>query len=472
MGKVTGFLEIDRRDRTTRPAADRVREFKEFVIPLGQEGTKEQAARCMDCGIPFCHNGCPVNNQIPDWNDLVYRDEWQNALSNLHSTNNFPEFTGRICPAPCEASCTLNLIDAPVTIKTIECAIVDRGWDEGWIAPQPAEHKLGKKVAVIGAGPAGMACAQQLGRTGYDVHLYEKNAKAGGLLRYGIPDFKMEKHHIDKRVEQMEGEGVTFHYNANVGVDVSSKDLMKEYDAVVVSGGAEYPRDLPIEGRDLAGVHFAMDFLPQQNRRVGGEALGNVEPIMANGKHVIVIGGGDTGSDCIGTSVRHGALSVTQLEIMPMPPEKEDKLMTWPDWPLKLRTSSSHQEGAEREFAVMTQKLTGPDGNVEKLHCIRVDEKMQPIAGTEFELKADLVLLAMGFIHPVHEGLLTELGVELDGRGNVAADTSTYQSSDEKVFACGDMRRGQSLVVWAIREGRQCAREVDVFLTGSSNLPR
>ena len=472
MGKVTGFLEIDRRDRKTKSASDRVRSFKEFIIPLGDEGTKEQAARCMDCGIPFCHNGCPVNNQIPDWNDLVYHGDWLKASLNLHSTNNFPEFTGRICPAPCEASCTLNLIDEPVTIKTIECAIVDRGWAEGWIKPELPTHKIGKKVAIIGAGPAGMACAQQLARTGYDVHLYEKNAKAGGLLRYGIPDFKMEKHHIDRRVEQMEAEGVTFHYNTNVGVDTSTSDLMAEYDAVVVSGGSEAPRDLPIEGRDLSGIHFAMDFLPQQNRRVSGEPLGDVQPIMASGKHVVVIGGGDTGSDCIGTSVRHGALSVTQLEIMPTPPEKEDKLMTWPDWPLKMRTSTSHEEGADREFAVMSQKFTGDDGRVKKLHCIRVDDKMQPIAGTEFELKADLVLLAMGFVHPVKEGMLEDLAVELDGRGNVAADTSTYQTSQEKVFACGDMRRGQSLVVWAIREGRQSAREVDVFLTGGSNLPR
>ncbi|MBG51807.1 MAG: glutamate synthase subunit beta [Parvibaculaceae bacterium] len=472
MGKVTGFLEIDRHDRTNKPAADRVRGYNEFVIPLGEDATREQAARCMDCGIPFCHNGCPVNNQIPDWNDLVYQGDWQTALLNLHSTNNFPEFTGRICPAPCEASCTLNLIDQPVTIKTIECAIVDRGWEEGWIKPEPAAQKIGKKVAIVGSGPAGMACAQQLGRAGYDVHLYEKNAKAGGLLRYGIPDFKMEKHPIDRRVEQMEAEGVTFHYNAHVGQTISVADLKKEYDALIVAGGSEHPRDLPIEGRDLAGVHFAMDFLPQQNRRNSNEGLGNIEPIMASGKHVVVIGGGDTGSDCIGTSVRHGALSVTQLEIMAMPPEKENKLMTWPDWPLKLRTSSSHEEGAEREFAVMTQKFTGVDGQVKKLHCIRVDEKMQPIPGTEFELKADLVLLAMGFVHPVKEGMLTDLALELDPRGNVAADTATYQSSDENVFACGDMRRGQSLVVWAIREGRQCAREVDIFLTGSSVLPR
>ncbi len=472
MGKVTGFLEIDRHERTVKPAADRIRNFKEFVIPLSGESTKNQAARCMDCGIPFCHDGCPVNNQIPDWNDLVYHDDWKKALLNLLSTNNFPEFTGRICPAPCEASCTLNLIDEPVTIKTIECAIIDRGWENGWIQPEPPRHALGKKVAIVGAGPAGMACAQQLARTGYDVHLYEKNARAGGLLRYGIPDFKMEKHHIDRRVEQMEAEGVTFHYNTNVGVDITASDLAKEHDAVVVSGGSEEPRDLPIEGRELSGIHFAMDFLPQQNRRVSGEPLGLVEPIMASGKHVVVIGGGDTGSDCIGTSVRHGALSVTQLEITQTPPTTEDKLLTWPDWPLKLRTSTSQMEGAEREFAVMTRNFSGPNGQVKKLHCIRVDDKMQLIDGSEFELKADLVLLAMGFIHPIKEGMLEQLDVELDDRGNVAADTSTYQSSQEKIFACGDMRRGQSLVVWAIREGRQCAREVDIFLTGASNLPR
>ena len=472
MGKVTGFMEIDRQDRKYKPAADRIRNFNEFVIPLSESTTRDQAARCMDCGIPYCHNGCPVNNQIPDWNDLVYHNDWAEACRNLHSTNNFPEFTGRICPAPCEASCTLNLTDAPVTIKTIECAIVDRGWQEGWITPQPPTHKTGKKIAIVGAGPAGLACAQQLARAGHDVHVFEKNAKAGGLLRYGIPDFKMEKHHIDRRITQMEAEGVTFHYEVHIGANRPARGLLDEHDAVVLSGGSEKPRDLPIEGRDLHGVHFAMDFLPQQNRRVSDEPLGNVEPILAAGKHVIVIGGGDTGSDCIGTSFRQGAVSVTQLEIMPKPPERENKLLVWPDWPLKLRTSSSQAEGATRDFSVMTTKLIGKNGQVKALRCTHVDEQMKPIPGSEFELKADLVLLAMGFVHPVHDGMLKELGVELDGRGNVAADTATYQASLPKIFAAGDMRRGQSLVVWAIREGRQTAREVDLFLMGETTLPR
>jgi glutamate synthase (NADPH/NADH) small chain len=472
MGKVTGFLEIDRQDRKYAPAADRIRHYKEFVIPLSEEATKDQAARCMNCGIPYCHNGCPVNNQIPDWNDLVYRGDWQEAIRNLHSTNNFPEFTGRICPAPCEASCTLNLEDSPVTIKSIECAIIDRAWKEGWVQPEPAKQKTGKSVAVVGSGPAGLAAAQQLARAGHDVHVYEKHAKAGGLLRYGIPDFKMEKHFIDRRIDQMSAEGVTFHYGVNVGVDVKVDDLVAKHDAVILAGGAEKPRDLPIPGRDLAGVHFAMDFLPQQNRRVGGEPIGTNEPILASGKHVVVIGGGDTGSDCIGTSVRQGALSVTQLEIMPKPPEKENKLLSWPEWPLKLRTSSSHQEGAEREFAVNSVEFIGENGKVQKLKCVRVDEKFQPIAGTEFELKADLVLLAMGFVSPIHDGMISDLGVKLDARGNVFADTIKYKASVEKVFACGDMRRGQSLVVWAIREGRQCARAVDEHLMGATLLPR
>ncbi|MBB4302902.1 glutamate synthase (NADPH/NADH) small chain [Rhodobium orientis] len=473
MGKVTGFLEIDRQDRKYLPASDRIQNYQEFVIPLKEPVVRDQAARCMNCGIPYCHTGCPVNNQIPDWNDLVYQDDWREAVRNLHSTNNFPEFTGRVCPAPCEAACTLNLIDNPVTIKTIECAIVDRGWDEGWIVPEPPAAKTGKTVAVVGSGPAGMAAAQQLARAGHDVHLYEKNASAGGLLRYGIPDFKMEKRLIERRVDQMEAEGVTFHYNVNVGVDVTTAELMEGYDALVLAGGAEKPRDLPIEGRDLSGIHFAMEFLPQQNRRNGNESLGDVEPILATGKHVVVIGGGDTGSDCIGTSVRQNALSVTQFEIMPRPPEKEDKLLTWPNWPLKLRTSSSHEEGAEREFSVLTQRFEGgPNGNVRELHCVRIDDKMQPLPGTEFVLKADLVLLAMGFVSPVHEGMLADLGVDLDHRGNVAANTEDYVSSVDKVFACGDMRRGQSLVVWAIREGRQAARAVDEYLMGSSDLPR
>ncbi|BBU62723.1 dihydropyrimidine dehydrogenase subunit A [Methylosinus sp. C49] len=472
MGKVTGFLEVDRQDRKYKPAADRIRHYDEFVIPLSEEATRNQAARCMDCGIPFCHNGCPVNNQIPDWNDLVYNGEWRRALANLHSTNNFPEFTGRVCPAPCEASCTLNLVDQPVTIKTIECSIVDRGFEAGWIVAEPPKTKTGKRIAVVGSGPAGLAAAQQLARVGHDVHVYEKFAKAGGLLRYGIPDFKMEKHLIDRRVAQIEAEGVAFHYNVHVGVDLETEKLVAEHDAVVLAGGSEQPRDLPIPGRDLRGVHFAMDFLPQQNRRVSGEPLVTNEPILASGKHVVVIGGGDTGSDCIGTSVRQGALSVTQLEIMPRPPEKEAKLVTWPDWPLKLRTSSSHDEGSTREFAVMTREFIGADGAVTGLRCERVDGKLAAIPGSEFTLKADLVLLAMGFVSPVREGLLEKLAVTLDPRGNVAADVKSYRSSREKVFACGDMRRGQSLVVWAIREGRQCAASVDAFLMGETNLPR
>jgi len=472
MGKITGFLEIDRRDRKYEPAADRVRHYHEFVIPLGDQGTSEQAARCMDCGIPYCHNGCPVNNQIPDWNDLVYRGEWLKALKNLHSTNNFPEFTGRICPAPCEASCTLNIPDTPVTIKSIECAIVDKGWEEGWIHPQINPVKTGKSVAVIGSGPAGLACAQQLARAGHDVHLYEKNAKAGGLMRYGIPDFKLEKRHIDRRVTQMEAEGVTFHYNAHVGIEIGIDELVAKYDAVALSGGAEKPRDLPIPGRELGGIHFAMEFLPQQNRRVSEEPLANATPILATDKHVVVIGGGDTGSDCIGTSNRQGAVSVTQIEIMPQPPEKENKGLTWPNWPMKMRTSSSQEEGVARDFSVATVRFEGENGVVKALHCARADEKFQPIPGTEFVLKADLVLLAMGFVGPVQDGMIKDLGVDLDKRGNVSADTLQYKSSKEKIFSCGDMRRGQSLVVWAIREGRQCARSIDLHLMGATDLPR
>jgi len=480
MGKVTGFLEFEREDRDYQPVAERIKHWHEFVLPLPEKEIRDQAARCMDCGVPYCHGvsritgaptGCPVNNQIPDWNDLVYRDNWEEAARNLHSTNNFPEFTGRVCPAPCEASCTLNINENPVTIKTIECEIADRAIAQG-LKPEIAEHKTGKKVAIVGSGPAGLACAQQLARVGHEVHVYERWAKAGGLLRYGIPDFKMEKIHVDRRIEQMQGEGVAFHYDAHVGVNVPADELVKEYDAVVLTGGSEESRDLPVPGRELKGIHFAMEFLPQQNRRLSNEPLGKVEPILATGKKVIVIGGGDTGSDCIGTSIRQGAISVTNFEIMPQPPEHENKMLTWPEWPLKLRISSSHEEGVTREFAVLTQKFSGQSGHVKKLHCVHVDLKFQPVPGTEFEIESDLVLLAMGFVHPVHEGLLKALDVALDSRGNVSADTTSYVTSVPKVFAAGDIRRGQSLVVWAIREGRQCAHAVDKFLMGSTTLPR
>jgi glutamate synthase (NADPH/NADH) small chain len=437
----------------------------------------------MDCGIPFCHQGCPVNNLIPDWNNLVYRDQWRTASETLHSTNNFPEFTGRICPAPCEASCTLNIIDTPVTIKTIECQIVDRAWEEGWIQPVIAARKTGKTVAVVGSGPAGMAAAQQLARAGHSVTLFEKSDRIGGLLRYGIPDFKMEKHHIDRRMRQMEAEGVVFRTNVEVGVTVSMDMLLADYDAVVLSGGAEAPRDLPIPGREMDGIHFAMDFLTQQNKRVAGDPETKAAPngtLTAKGKHVVVIGGGDTGSDCIGTSNRHGAASVTQFEILPQPPAKENKMLVWPDWPLKLRTSSSHQEGCERDWSVQTKRAIGENGKITALECVRVEwklgdggqMKLVEVPGSEFTLKADLVLLAMGFVGPRKQGLVEQAGVELDARGNVKAPLTTYQTSKPKVFACGDMRRGQSLVVWAIREGRQCARGVDEFLMGSSELPR
>ena len=472
MGKVTGFLEIDRHDRKYKPAADRIRNYKEFVIPLGDTETKNQAARCMDCGIPFCHTGCPVNNQIPDWNDLVYSGNWEQASANLHSTNNFPEFTGRICPAPCEASCTLNITDESVTIKTIECAIVDKAWQNGWIKPMVSTEKTGKNIAIIGSGPAGLAAAQQLARQGHSVDVYEKNSKAGGLLRYGIPDFKMEKHHIDRRVEQMQAEGVTFHFEKNIGVDLGIADIEKNYDAIILSGGSEKPRDLPIEGRDFSGIHFAMDFLPLQNKVISYEISENEKSITANGKHVVVIGGGDTGSDCIGTSFRQGALSVTQLEIMPEPPEKENKQMTWPYWPLKMRTSSSQAEGAMRDFSVLTESFEGSDGILTGLNCIRVDDNLKKIDNSAFKIKADLVLLAMGFVHPIHEGLLKQIGVTLNDRGNVQANENDYMTNINKIFVAGDMRRGQSLVVWAIREGRQVAHSVDKYLMGQTNLPR
>ncbi len=480
MGKPNGFIEIERQDPASLPVKERIRFYKEFAIPLDDSEMAKQGARCMDCGIPFCQSGCPVNNIIPDWNDLVYRGRWREALDVLHSTNNFPEFTGRICPAPCEEACTLNINTDAVTIKNIEHSIIDKGWDEGWVRPQPAARKTGKKVAVVGSGPAGLACAQQLARAGHAVALLEKNDRIGGLLRYGIPDFKMEKRHIDRRMEQMRAEGVEFRMNQHVGKTLPAKKLMDDYDAVVLTGGSEQPRDLPVTGRELMGVHFALEFLIQQNKRVAGDAIPANETLMATGKHVVVIGGGDTGSDCIGTSIRHGALSVTQLEINPKPPVRENKPLVWPSWPNKLRTSSSQEEGCAREWAVATKGCSGKDGRVTLLNAVRLDWKqdktgawkMQEIPGSEFDLKADLVLLAMGYTHPVHSGLLKDLGVALDGRGNVQANEQRYQTSVSKVFTAGDMRRGQSLVVWAIREGRQAARAVDEFLMGTSSLPR
>ena len=478
MGKVTGFLEIERRDRSYEKPEKRLKNWTEFVRPLPGADVRDQAARCMNCGIPYCHNGCPVNNIIPDWNHLVYEDDWRSALEVLHSTNNFPEFTGRVCPAPCEAACTLNIDDAPVTIKTIECQIVDRGWSEGWITAQPPKEKTGKRVAVVGSGPAGMACAQQLARAGHAVTLFEKNDRVGGLLRYGIPDFKMEKHLINRRIVQMEAEGVEFRTSTEVGVAVSIETLRSNYDAVVLAGGAEHPRPLDIPGFELPGVRFAMEFLTQQNKRNAGDDEVRAAPrgsLTATGKHVVVIGGGDTGSDCIGTSNRQGAASVTQIEIMPKPPVKENKALVWPDWPMKLRTSSSHEEGCERDWAILTKRVVGTNGVVEGLECVRVDwvdGKMQEIPGSEFIIKADVIFLAMGFLGPRKAGMVEKSEVALDARGNVQANTTDYQTSEEGIFACGDMRRGQSLVVWAIREGRQCASAVDLFLMGETELPR
>jgi glutamate synthase (NADPH) small chain len=492
MGKVTGFLEFERLEEGYEPVPQRLKTWKEFVIGLSAEQSKVQGARCMDCGTPFCNSGCPVNNIIPDFNDLVYRGDWQNAIQVLHQTNNFPEFTGRVCPAPCEAACTLNVNDDPVGIKSIEHAIIDRAWAEGWVAPQPAAVKTGKKVAVVGSGPAGLAAAQQLARAGHAVTVFEKNSRLGGLLRYGIPDFKMEKSHIDRRIAQMQAEGVDFRTGVLVGElgagskvtndakqVVSADELKSQFDAVLLTGGAEQSRDLPVPGRELDGVHFAMEFLPQQNKVVAGDKLKG--QIMATGKHVIVIGGGDTGSDCVGTSNRHGAASVTQFELMPMPPEQEDKPLVWPYWPTKLRTSSSHEEGCGREFAIATKEFvagTGKDkGRVVGLKTVQLQwqgGRMTEVPGTEKEWKADLVLLAMGFVSPV-AGVLAAFGVEKDGRGNAKAgtdDDSGYATAVPKVFAAGDMRRGQSLVVWAIREGRQAARAVDRFLMGSTSLPR
>ena len=482
MGKPTGFLEYQRLSEASIAPAERVKNYQEFILHLTDVEAKQQGARCMDCGIPFCQTGCPVNNIIPDFNDLVFRQNWREALDTLHSTNNFPEFTGRVCPAPCEAACTLNINDDAVGIKSIEHAIIDKGWEMGWVVPQPAKHRTGKRVAVVGSGPAGLAAAQQLARVGHNVIIFEKADRIGGLLRYGIPDFKMEKSHIDRRIAQMEAEGVQFRVNQNIGVDTPADVLLKDFDAVVLSGGAEWPRDLPVPGRELTGIHFAMDFLPSQNKVVAGDTVR--DQITATGKHVIVIGGGDTGSDCVGTSNRHNAASIAQFELMPQPPEHENKPLVWPDWPIKLRTSSSHEEGCDRDWAIATKEFVGKNGKVEKLKAVRVEwkeGKMQEVPGSEFEMKADLVLLAMGFMGPEQNGLLEQfgaLGVLRDQRSNVKAAvddtpvTLAYQTANPKVFAAGDMRRGQSLIVWAIREGRQCARAVDTFLMGTSELPR
>ena len=488
MGKITGFMEFERVEEGYKPVGERVKNYKEFVIGLDDTQAKAQSARCMDCGTPFCNSGCPVNNIIPDFNELVYQGDWKNAIDVLHSTNNFPEFTGRICPAPCEAACTLNVADDAVGIKSIEHAIIDRAWQEGWVKPRPAAHKTGKKVAVVGSGPAGMAAAQQLARVGHDVTLFEKNDRIGGLLRYGIPDFKMEKSHIDRRAEQLVAEGVILKTGVMVGElpagskvtnwsqeTISPKQLQKEFDAVLLTGGSEQSRDLNVPGRDLAGIHFAMEFLPQQNKVNAGDKL--KDQLRADGKHVIVIGGGDTGSDCVGTSNRHGAKSVTQFEVMPQPPEEENRPLTWPYWPLKLRTSSSHEEGCTREFAISTQEFIGENGKVTGLKTVEVefkDGKLINVAGTEKTYPADMVFLAMGFVNPVAT-ILDAFGVDKDNRGNAKATTDFtggYATNVPKVFAAGDMRRGQSLVVWAIREGRQAARSVDEFLMGSSDLPR
>jgi glutamate synthase (NADPH) small chain len=479
MGKPTGFLEIDRADRQYKPVEERIKHYREFVIPLAEAEVKTQAARCMDCGIPYCHTGCPVNNQIPDWNDLVYRGDWKEAANNLHSTNNFPEVTGRICPAPCEASCTLNIDDNPVTIKTIEYSIAERSWDEGWTRPLPPEHKTGKSVAIVGSGPAGLAAAQQLARAGHDVHVYEKNARPGGLLVYGIPDFKMEKTVVARRVKQMEAEGVTFHCGFHVGRDLSAKELENKHDAVLLAIGSEQPFDFFAKspGRDLDGLHYAMDFLPQQNRRVSGEPQKpKTKEISAKDKHVIVIGGGDTGSDCIGTSFRQGAKSVTQLEIMPQPPKKENKALSWPHWPLKLRVSSSQAEGAKTEYSISTAGFSGEGGKVKKLHYTRVDANLQPVKGSEGALDAELVLFAMGFSGPVESDVIKELQLPVVPRGRFkgldATDKEYKLAASPKLFCAGDIRRGQSLVVWAIREGRQAAHAIDKFLMGTTALPR
>ena len=473
MGNPTGFLEIDKKERNYEDPKDRLKHFKEFIVPLTNEEVSKQGSRCMDCGIPYCHQGCPVNNLIPDWNDLVYKHEWKKALDTLHSTNNFPEFTGRICPAPCEAACTLNLTDNPVSIKTIECSIVDYGWEKGWIKPQLPKKHTDKKVAIIGSGPAGLACAQQLARLGHSVVVYEKNERIGGLLRIGIPDFKMEKTLIDRRMAQMQSEGVQFKTNSEIGNNISTNEIIDNFDAVSLCIGSEVPRNLEVKGRNLKGIHFAMDFLSQQNDMVAGKTISKDILISAKGKKVLVIGGGDTGSDCVGTSNRQGATSVHQLELLPQPPVNENKQLTWPNWPMKLRTSSSHQEGCERQWSVLTKSFEGNEnGEVTKLICVEVEwkksedgsMKMIEVEDSEFIIEADLVLLAMGFIHPIHDGLVNNLRLKLDNRGNVEADEISFKTSSDKVFVAGDCRRGQSLVVWAISEGRKCAERIDNFI--------
>jgi len=473
MGKTTGFMEYTRELPQRRPVADRINDWFEIYKPFPEENIRDQGARCMDCGVPFCHTGCPVNNIIPDWNDLVFRGRWQEAVRVLHSTNNFPEFTGRICPAPCEASCVLGINEPPVTIKQIEKTIIDRAFDEGWILPETPRFQTGKRVGVIGSGPAGMAAAQQLARAGHDVSLFEKNDRIGGLLRYGIPNFKMEKHLIDRRMRQMEAEGVRFVTNAHVGQNVAVDDLRSQFDALLLAGGAEWSRDLKVPGRELKGIHFAMDFLPQQNRRCEGDTVPAEGAILATGKRVVIIGGGDTGADCLGTSHRQKALSVHQFELMPEPPKDRAPQTPWPLWPMQLRTESSHEEGGKREWSIATTKFTGDDaGNVKQLHTIRVGPppKFEPLPGTDMILDADLVLLAMGFLGPVRNGMIEQLGVNLDARGNVAVGDD-WMSSVPGVFAAGDMRRGQSLVVWAISEGRKAARAIDLYLMGESRLP-
>ena len=476
MGKVTGFLEIERRNDIYDAVENRVKNYKEFVITPSDSELQDQGARCMDCGIPYCLEGCPVSNVIPDWNDLVYQGDWKNAYQALSQTNNFPEFTGRICPAPCEASCTLNFNDDPVAIKSIELAIIERAFQEGWVSPQIALNKTNKKVAVVGSGPAGLACAQQLARAGHEVVVFEKNDRIGGLLRYGIPDFKMEKQWIDRRMEQMQLEGVSFKTSVNVGIDVTVKSLEEEYDAIVLCGGCEHPRDLEVPGRDLEGVYFAMEFLPLQNKRNAGDK--DVPKLNAKEKHVIVIGGGDTGSDCIGTSKRHGAKSITQFELLPQPPKEENKMLTWPNWPLKLRTSSSHLEGCDRDWSISTTRLEGNNGKLTSLYAQKVEwekddsgKMNMKFIGDEIYFPADLILLAMGYVHPKHDGPVAELNLELDQRGNVNANLVDFKTSKENVYAAGDIRRGQSLVVWAIREGRKCASAVDQALMGNTQLP-